>query len=155
MTMRASVDSDTEHAPALRKRRILVAEDDASLRRLIAISLIRDGYEVAEAADGSELLDLLGSALVKGGTATSFDLVVSDIRMPGWTGLDLVAGLHRWPWGPPILLMTAFGSAEVHSQAQRLGAVAVLDKPFDLDDFRTVVANLLRDPVVGTEKDQR
>jgi DNA-binding NtrC family response regulator len=75
--------------------------------------------------------------------ARPLDLIVSDVRMPGWTGLDLLDVVRRARMGTPVLLITAFGAPETHQEAARLGAGAVLNKPFDLDEFRATVAALV------------
>ncbi|WP_437276663.1 response regulator [Sorangium sp. So ce375] len=121
--------------------RVLLAEDDRELRLLLATSLRRDGYEVLEARDAKHLLELMGEALASGDGAP-IDVVVSDIRMPGTSGLELLAGLRRDDWATPVVLITAFGDPETHAEAYRLGADAVLDKPLDLDDLRLVVQTL-------------
>lgn len=122
--------------------RVLLAEDDRELRLLLATALRRDGYEVLEAHDAKHLLELMGEALVSGNGAP-VDVVVSDIRMPGASGLDLLAGLRRDDWTTPVVLITAFGDPETHAEAYRLGADAVLDKPLDVDDLRQVVQTLV------------
>ena len=61
--------------------------------------------------------------------------------MPGCSGLDLLACLRHFDWNTPVILITAFGNAETHDQARRLGAFAVFDKPFDLADLETAVLN--------------
>jgi DNA-binding response OmpR family regulator len=124
-------------------KRILLAEDDAALRALIHSALARDGHLVTEAADGNQALDLLGASLAGSAEAPPFDLVVSDVRMAGCTGLDLLAGMRHHPDAPPILLMTAFGDDDLHADAGRLGAVATLDKPFDVDDLRALIRTTL------------
>ncbi|WP_437809793.1 response regulator [Sorangium sp. So ce1078] len=121
--------------------RVLLAEDDRELRLLLATALRRDGYEVLEARDANHLLELMGDALVSGSGAPA-DVVVSDIRMPGRSGLELLAGLRRDDWATPVVLITAFGDPETHAEAYRLGADAVLDKPLDVDDLRIVVQTL-------------
>ena len=63
--------------------------------------------------------------------------------MPGWTGLQMLAGMTNVPGHPSVVLMTAFGSADFHSQAQALGAAAILDKPFDVDLLRAMVDTIL------------
>jgi CheY-like chemotaxis protein len=119
--------------------RVLVAEDDGELRSLIAASLRCEGFPVLEAGSGLELLDVLGSTLVQG--APPPDLIVSDVHMPGTSGLQVLGGLRRAGWGLPVILITAFGDAALHDEAHRLGASAVFDKPFDLDDLTTAVLN--------------
>src|SRR5262245_46918642 len=119
--------------------RILVAEDDAEMRNLLAATLRRHGYEVVEARNGEQLLDLIGSELLHPHTNAPVDLVISDVRMPGWSGLDVLAGLRSADWATPFIVITAFGDFDTHAEARRLGALAVFDKPFDLDDLCTVV----------------
>ena len=121
------------------KQRILLVEDDRALRLLLCRHLRGDGFEVTEARDGTNALTRLGDTYFRHG---EFDLLISDIRMPGHTGLDLATELRRADWPTPILLITAFGSAAVHESAQRLGA-AILDKPLDLDDLTVAVRRLL------------
>lgn len=111
--------------------RVVVAEDDAELRRLLAVKLRKSGYDVVEAASGERLAQhLLGE-----GALADTDLILSDIRMPGLSGLDLLAYLHTRGQFPPVVLMTAFGDWRTHEEAERLGATAVFDKPLDLDDL--------------------
>ena len=127
-------------ARGMTQRRILIAEDDRVLRTLLARHLRRGGFEVIEARDGTTALTRLGDALCE--ENGSYDLLISDVQMPGHTGLDLASELKRGCWPTPILLITAFGSDEVHAEAARLGAT-MLDKPLDLDVLTTAVERLL------------
>jgi CheY-like chemotaxis protein len=127
----------------LRPVRLVVAEDDREMRVLVAEALRRDGYQVLEATNGSELVDLLGSAVLRGHDLEPIDLIISDIRMPGWNGLAVLRHLRRADWAMPFILITAYGDNDTHQEAKRLGAVAVFDKPFDIDDLRTLVLNVM------------
>jgi CheY-like chemotaxis protein len=62
-----------------------------------------------------------------------FDLIVSDIRMPGVTALEVVEGVQQYGGLPPIILITAFGDKDTHMRAYELGVAAVFDKPFEFD----------------------
>lgn len=120
--------------------RILVVEDDVEMRRLVARGLRRSGFVAIEAAgadDAADWLDLPGGA-----GARRFDLVVSDVRMPGRSGLELLARIRAADPGLPVILITAFGSDETHRAAHRLGAV-VLDKPFAVDHLAALAARLV------------
>jgi DNA-binding NtrC family response regulator len=130
----------------LERARILLAEDDEEMRRLLSTTLTRDGFEVIEAKDGNDLIRLIGDQIFEGRGEPGIDLIVSDIRMPGLSGMNVLAGLRKADWATPVLLITAFGDQETHQEAHRLGAVGVFDKPFDLDDFRTAVVNLIGGP---------
>jgi CheY-like chemotaxis protein len=118
-----------------RSPRILVAEDDAAMRLLIVESLQADGYEVQEAHDGSALLHHVSAA-------NSIDLIVSDIRMPFLSGLQILETLRAEGRTIPVLLMTAFGEDETRAKVEALGA-HLLDKPFALSELRTLVRALL------------
>ncbi|MGF9694755.1 MULTISPECIES: response regulator [unclassified Rhizobium] len=115
--------------------KILITEDEDSLRSFVARALRLDGHETHEAADGAEGLQLLEEA--------SFDLLLSDIRMPVMDGIELA---HRAAAQFPamkILLMT--GYAEQRERADDLMAkvVDVVDKPFALPEIRRAVAQAL------------
>lgn len=122
--------------------RVLLADDDRELRGLLAAALRKDCYDVTEARDGRELLQCLATDRLRGNDSPAFDLVISDIRMPGRSGIEVLAGLRMTDWATPFILTTAFGTEETHEEARRLGAVAVFDKPFDVDDLRTILCNL-------------
>ncbi len=123
------------------RARVLVAEDDEEIRTVMCASLRDDGYDVTEAVDGSELVDWIAATVE--GQAQPFDVIVSDIQMPGFTALDVMAGLRRAVSRIPIILTTAYGDANTRLTARRLGARRVLDKPFDLSALRAAVAEAL------------
>jgi CheY-like chemotaxis protein len=134
-----TVIRDPDPPPA----RIIVADDDGEMRTLIAHALRRDGHEVVEVCDGMELLQYLATHQLEVENGQAVDLLISDIRMPGRNGLDVLAGMRGADWSIPVILITAVGDAQVHAEARRLGAAAVFDKPFDLDDLRTLTLNLV------------
>jgi DNA-binding response OmpR family regulator len=131
---------------------ILLAEDDDAMRDLIAATLREDGYEVTEVRDGGRLLVQLGNKYLSTQRPwESFDLIVSDIRMPVCSGLRIVEALRRAGWPTPMILMTAFGDEQTRMQAADLRAV-LFDKPFDLDDLRSAVVRLLMRPPCSLER---
>jgi DNA-binding response OmpR family regulator len=123
--------------------RVLLAEDDPEMRKLVAASLTREGYEVCAVSDGGRLLALIGSQILDPVGHPPADIVISDVRMPVRSGLEVLAGLRRCDWAVPFILITAFGDQETHAEAKRLGAAAVFDKPFELADLKTCVINLV------------
>jgi CheY-like chemotaxis protein len=134
-----------ERMNALRQPVVLLAEDDPDLRRLVATTLRLDGYGVVEARDGAELLEHIGSALLFGnlrGELHPVGIVISDIRMPGHSGLEVLAGLRRASVDVAMILMTAYPDPKVREEALRFGADAFLSKPFELDELRAVVHGL-------------
>ncbi len=94
-------------------------------------------------ASGVDLVDMLMDVASPELGRPQFDLVLSDIRMPGWSGLDGLTRVAGHPALPPLILFTAFGDAETHERALELGALTLLDKPFDIDELRGLVADVL------------
>ncbi len=125
-----------------RPLRVVLAEDDDDMRSLIACSLRRDGLAVTEVSTGSALLELVAGHLLKGGR-TPFELIISDVRMPGNSGLEILAAIRRAGWSTPVILITAFGDEQVHAEAYRLGAIAVFDKPFEVNALRMLTRAVL------------
>lgn len=126
------------HVPA----KVLVAEDDDDMRHLVAQALRDEGFRVVEARSGWELLGLIGSAMLERG-GNPLDLIITDVRMHGVTGLEVLAGLREHDWSTPVVLMTAFGDPALHAEAGRLGALAVFDKPFDIRALQRLVRPLV------------
>jgi CheY-like chemotaxis protein len=117
--------------------RILLAEDDEEFRRLLVSTLRAHGCRIVEAASGSELLDRIAGEL-HFMDDLGFDVVVSDVCMPGSTGLEVLGGLRSARLRVPVVLISAFANAETRYIARELGA-QLLDKPFDLETFAAVV----------------
>ncbi|KAB0677024.1 response regulator [Aureimonas leprariae] len=118
--------------------RILVAEDDDGVRHLVSRALRLEGHDVVACEDGEIAFERLQA---EGGNA--FDLVLSDIRMPSMTGIELAHAVSaEWP-ALPILLMT--GYAEQREAAEDLARVivGVVDKPFTVAAIRVEVAKAL------------
>lgn len=117
--------------------RILIAEDEPSVRALVARALIQDGNDVMATADGMETLDVLQR---EGGR---FDLLLTDIKMPAMDGLELALASARDFPALPIVLMT--GYADQRERASGLEALIrdVIAKPFTLAELRLSVAAAL------------
>jgi CheY-like chemotaxis protein len=125
------------HAAADSGKWVLVAEDDAEMRRLVVTSLRRAGLQTREASDGAEALDVLRAAAQPGARAPA--AIVTDLSMPRCSGRLVVAALHRYGSTIPVIVITAFGDAETHSAMKRFGVSAVFDKPFRLEELRSAV----------------
>ena len=132
-------------APQARRRlRVLLAEDDAEMRRLLGWALRKDGYEVIEARDGAECVGYAQPWVFRGRRVEPPDVIVSDVRMPGWSGLEVLGILRAGDAAIPVILITAFGAPDAYAEAWRLGAAAVLTKPFDVDDLRRTIRDVVR-----------
>jgi len=111
--------------------RILVAEDDAEMLELLSRVLREEGFRVLPASDGHQAL-----ARIEEG---DFDLVLSDVRMPGPDGMEVLRRAMASRLHQPVILMTAFGSISSAVEAMRAGAFHYLTKPFNLDDLLEIV----------------
>lgn len=116
--------------------RVLVAEDDPAMGDLLAEALHGAGLEAVVVPDGEALLSLAPGASV----------IVTDLRMPRLGGMEALARLRADGWDRPVVVITAFGSAELHALARALGAARVFDKPLDLDRLVEAVHQLLPTP---------
>lgn len=117
------------------KTRLLVVDDELSMREFLAILLEREGYEVVTAADAATALSHLAAA--------EFALVISDVQMPGLNGLALLERIKETNPETAVLLITAFSTAEQAVEAMKLGAYDYLAKPFKVDEVKLLVANAL------------
>jgi CheY-like chemotaxis protein len=111
----------------------LLAEDDGELRSLIAHALRGDGFDVVEGKTARRSSILWPTRWPPDGALDGYDLVVSDVRMPGFTAIDVLSAMRPFLTRTPVVLITAFGDPRTHERARLLGAAAVIDKPFDLD----------------------
>lgn len=97
--------------------------------------LEEEGFETDSSSNGSDAF----RKLVK----EPFDLVITDVRMPGLTGLDILPGIKRLLPDASIIVITAFGSEEVHQRSLARGATAYLEKPIHFDKLRTLIHEMV------------
>ncbi|MBU4528650.1 MAG: response regulator [Hoeflea sp.] len=115
--------------------RILIAEDEDTLRRFVARALAMDGHDIVEAADGAEALEHI--------EAEAFDLLLSDIRMPVMDGIALATATADLTPAMPILLMTGYAEQRERAEPLMRIVVDVVEKPFTLPQIRQAVADAL------------
>lgn len=120
--------------------RVLIVDDEASLRMTLAANLELEGFDVEIAQDGREALEMF--------RARPFDLVLSDIRMPQMNGVELFRELRALAPDLPVVLMTGFAVETLVEQVIREGAFAVLPKPFTIDHVVAALLRAARAPVV-------
>jgi two-component system, NtrC family, response regulator PilR len=111
--------------------RILIVDDEPSMREMLRIVLRRDGYDVTVAANGTEALDLL--------KRDAFELLLSDIRMPDISGVEVLRAAKDLNRDIVAFMMTAYASTNTAVEAMRLGAVDYFTKPFSMDELRLKV----------------
>ncbi|MCC7386644.1 MAG: sigma-54-dependent Fis family transcriptional regulator [Deltaproteobacteria bacterium] len=116
------------------KGRVLVVDDKENILKLFA-KIIGEAYELTTAGDGAQALALLGER--------TFDVVVSDIRMPGADGFEVLRAVKAKSPATEVVLMTAYASVERAVEAMKLGAYDYVTKPFDPDETALVIARAL------------
>jgi two-component system response regulator AtoC len=115
--------------------RILIADDEQNLRRVLVAMLRRDGHEVVQASNGVEALEMIGQDI---------DVVLTDLRMPKADGMDVLRGAARTHPHVPVIMMTAYGSVGQAVEAIKAGAFDYLEKPCEHDQIRMVVGKAVR-----------
>lgn len=125
------------------KSRILVVDDEDSIREFLEIMLKKENYEVTTAEDGLRAKEIL--------TKKSFDMVISDLQMPNMTGIELLKHVKESYPDIVFMLITAFGTTESAVDAMKMGAYDYVTKPFKIDEVRLNIANALRSKSLETE----
>jgi len=113
------------------KGKLLVVEDEKSLRDVLKILLEEEAYEVATAPDGPSGIDLIKSNI--------FDIVITDIKMPGADGFSVLAAVNEFSPNTMVIMITAFGTMEMAIEAMKSGAYDYIHKPFKIDEIRIIV----------------
>ncbi len=116
-------------------KKILIVEDDEEMRALLEDFFLEEGFETESVSDGSEAFRKL--------VHESFLLVLTDVRMPGLTGLDILPGIRKLQPEVPIVVVTAFGSEDIREKAFIRGATAYLEKPIQFYKLREILHETL------------
>lgn len=125
------------------KARVLVVDDEESIREFLNIMLRKEGYDVTCVEDGQKAIDMLKKK--------SFEMIISDLQMPNVTGLELLTFVKENYADVLFMLITAFGTTETAVEAMKAGAYDYITKPFKLDEVRINIANALRSKTLETE----
>ena len=118
------------------QRQILLADDEANLRRVLSAQLERDGYDVHAVSDGAEVLRALGEHHI--------DVLITDLKMPKLDGMQVLKRVMNDYPQLPVIMITAHGTIDTAVEALKLGAFDYVTKPFDRTEFRSVVAKAAR-----------
>src|SRR6267142_796922 len=113
------------------KAAILIVEDEAKMRRLLELQLGEEGFAVHSAANAEAGLQLLVREMP--------DLVVTDLRLPGMSGLEFLQAVKRVNAALPVVMMTAHGTVEAAVEAMKIGASDFVTKPFSLDELFWII----------------
>ncbi len=110
---------------------VLIVDDERSMRDFLKILLEKEGHKVAIAESGKRALDILDNQQV--------DVIVSDIRMPGMTGIELLEAVKEESPDLPVIMITAFASPDDAVLAMKNGAFDYITKPFNVDEIKSVI----------------
>src|SRR5208283_4692281 len=111
--------------------KILIVDDEQSMRDFLAIMLKKEGHEVVTAENGTEAL--------KAVQAEIFDLVITDVKMPGLDGIGVLKMIKEISADTIVILITAFATAETAVEAMKLGAYDYITKPFKIDEIKLII----------------
>lgn len=125
-----------ESDPTPSSAHILLVEDESDVRDALCAQLEAEGYQVTEARSGSDALDLMSQQ--------SFDVVLTDVQMPGLNGIELLKRIAPMPSAPVTIVMTGYGSVSMGIEAMKAGAHDFLEKPFSGDVLLATVASAIR-----------
>jgi DNA-binding NtrC family response regulator len=117
---------------------ILVVEDRDSLRRMLELALKQEGYEVVAAADGAAALSRLAER--------SFDLVLTDLKLPDLSGIEVLAASRKAQPRVPVVVLTGYGTVGTAVEAMKLGAFDFLEKPLEIDDLTRLIERAIGEP---------
>ncbi len=125
--------------------RVLIAEDDHDIRVGLRQLLECSGYVVDSVSTGADLLGYLSSWILSDSSRREppADIIVTDVRMPGFNGLNIVEGLRANGFQQPVVVMTAFGDEAMRERVARMGRAALIDKPFDPAMLERLLASLV------------
>ena len=123
--------------------KILVVDDEQSLRDVLSIMLKRAGYAVTSAMDGEEAIEFLNKEI--------FDLVITDLRMPKLDGMEVLKAVKSASPETVVLIITAFATADSAVEAMKQGAYDYLTKPFQVDEVQLIIRNALEKRRLTTE----
>ena len=116
-------------------KNILIVDDELSMREFLEILLNGEGYNVDSAANGTEAIKKLKN--------THYQLIISDIQMPGMGGLELLKNIKNLSPATEVLMMTAYASTETAVEAMKSGAYDYITKPFKVDEVKLIIKNVL------------
>ncbi len=123
--------------------KILVVDDEKSLREVMSIMLKRAGYDVTEASDGEQAIGQVNKEI--------YDLVITDLRMPKADGIEVLKAVKSSSPETVVLVVTAFGTADSAVEAMKQGAYDYLTKPFQVDEVQLIIRNALEKRRLSTE----
>lgn len=129
-------DSDISHSEKIRSNlSILIVDDDEQIREVLSDMLSIDGHVVTACQDGNSALEKINDQ--------NYDVMITDLGMPGMSGLELASVVHENKPEMPIAMITGWGTQINHKEVSKVGIKAVLSKPFHLKEIKTMISELI------------
>jgi two-component system response regulator PilR (NtrC family) len=125
------------------KGKLLIVEDEKSMREVLKILLEGEGHEVTTASDGFEGMSCIEKDI--------FDLVITDLKMPKVDGFEVLRKIKELSPGTIVIMITAFGNTETAIEAMKLGAYDYISKPFNIDEIRLTIRKALEKKMEADE----
>ncbi|WP_284642876.1 response regulator [Paenibacillus silviterrae] len=116
-------------------KHIVIVDDQYSIRLLLKVALEADGHEVFDTAEGHVALKYMEE--------TQVDIALLDLKMPGMDGLELLTCMRHKGIPTPVVMMTAYMESSLIKEAQKLGLLGYMSKPFDIDEMRSIVSSVV------------
>jgi CheY-like chemotaxis protein len=123
--------------------RVLLAEDDPDIREALVAVLETEGCDVHALNNGSELLEHLGSWLLEEESEAPADVIITDVRMPGFNGLNIIDGLRAYGWPLPVVVISAFADDEMRQAVARMKSAAFMEKPIDIKRLKPTILRMI------------
>jgi len=123
-------------------KRILIADDEIELINSMAFTLKRKGFEISKATNGLSAFEQISETCKNN---NPFDLIITDIQMPGLSGIELIKKIREAKITTPILVITGFESSKLKKNILQIGCSNYLEKPFNLNDFTERISILIGD----------
>ncbi len=125
--------------------RILLVDDEETIRFVLRETLISEGYNVDIAEDAFQALEHFKLA--------SYDLIITDIKMKGMNGIQLIREIKRSDLDLKIIIITAYGSLETVKEAAKLGVVEMISKPFKIQEIKDAIVRMLKENSISKDTD--
>ncbi|MCD4689967.1 diguanylate cyclase [bacterium] len=130
-------DGGIDETPESKPVRLLIVDDEEMMRTFLREVLKEEGYDIELAVSGTEAVAMLEKG--------QYDIVLTDIVMPGLDGLGVVAAARKLPTEIDVIVMTGYASMETAVESMKLGAADYITKPFNIDQIRIIVANVVKE----------
>lgn len=117
---------------------LLIVDDEETIRFSLSQAFItaKEDYSIVVASSGKEALEKI--------SRNNFDLIITDIMMPGMSGFEMIEQVRKNKLDTPVIVITAYGDEEKEKRSKQLGVIKYVEKPFDIKEIRSIVFTILQ-----------